>query len=102
MDNQQPPNSNKKTLKQRLRNLVFPISALQIILYAFSLGLLSLSIFYWARMIMHDLWDELGYRIIIMVLAIGALVVFTLARILHNQAKILGKLKSETVLSKDE
>jgi len=55
----------------------------------FATGLLGFAIFYWVRMISQDLWEELQMRIIIMVLTIGAVCCFSLARILHNQVEIL-------------
>jgi len=81
------------SFKKRLIVAIFPLSVLQIVLYLFALGLLGFSIFYWVRLISQDLWDELGYRIIIMVLTIGAVISFVLARVLKSQAKILWQLE---------
>jgi len=67
----------------------------EIALNIFATGLLGFALFYWMRMISQNLWDELQMRIIIMVLTIGAVCCFSLARILHNQAEILKYLKSE-------
>jgi|GEM_PF-4272406 len=84
----------KGCFRKRLTGFIFPLSIIQIILYIFALGLLGFSIFYWVRIISQDLWDELWYRIIIMVLTIGAVMSFVLARVLYNQAKILRQLKT--------
>ena len=61
----------------------------------FATGLLGLAVFYWIRLISQNLWDELSMRIIIMVLMIGVVCCFGIARILHNQAEILKRFKNE-------
>jgi len=96
-------NLKNGSFRKRVCDIIFPISLLQIILYVFVLGLLSFTIFYWVRIISQNLWDELSMRIIIMVLTIGAVVSFVLARILHNQLRILGRLnKQEKIEIKKE
>jgi len=67
----------------------------EIALNIFATGLLGFALFYWMRMISQNLWEELQMRIIIMVLTIGAVCCFSLARILHNQAEILKHLTNE-------
>jgi len=64
----------------------------EIPLNIFAIGLLGFALFYWTRMINQNLWEVLEMRIIIMVLTIGAVCCFSLARILHNQAEILKHL----------
>ena len=59
----------------------------------FAFGLLCLAIFYWVRMISQNHWDELSMRIILMVLMIGSVCCFSLAKIIKNQDQILNHLK---------
>ena len=61
----------------------------------FATGLLGFAIFYWVRMISQNLWEELQMRIIIMVLTIGAICCFSLARVLNNQVEILKHLSNK-------
>jgi len=83
------------SFRKKIIDTFFPLSALQMVLYIFALGLFGLSIFYWIRMISQNLWSELGYRIIIMILTIGTVICFVLARVLRKQAKILWKLEEK-------
>ena len=61
----------------------------------FATGLLGLTIIYWVQLISQDLWEELPMRIIIMVLTIGAVGCFALARVLSNQIEILKHLSDK-------
>jgi len=61
----------------------------------FATGLLGMTIIYWVQLLSQNLWDELPMRIIIMVLSIGAICCFGIARILHNQAEILKRLEDK-------
>ena len=67
-------------------------------LYIYAIGLLSLSIIYWVNLITNDRWDELPIRIIVMVLTIGAIFCFALAKIIHNQIRIIDILKNNNNL----
>ena len=65
----------------------------------FATGLIGLSVFYWIRLISQNLWDELPMRIIIMILMIGAVCCFGIAKILHNQNEILKRLENANIKS---
>jgi len=58
-------------------------------LYIFATGLMAFATIYWVRLISQNLWDDLSIRIIIMVLMIGAVICYSLGRVINNQAKIL-------------
>jgi heme/copper-type cytochrome/quinol oxidase subunit 1 len=64
-------------------------------MFIYAIGLLSFSIIYWVNLISNDRWDELTMRIIVMVLTIGSVCCFALAKILHNQKIILDILNNK-------
>ena len=75
-----------KNMSKKVNRLI--ITGLNI----FASGLFGLTIFYWIQVISQDLWDELPMRIIIMVLTIGSVCCFALAKVLRNQIEILKHL----------